>query len=122
MKTAVTLGKFAAFAATAFSMSVAPAALAGKLHPAELVGLKSVVGAHAQVTFVNRSTQTIRIYWLNYVGSRVLYKTLDPGGQFLVFTYLHHPWLITDDDDNAWTIYFAEAQPRRIEITEPVVD
>jgi von Hippel-Lindau disease tumor supressor len=103
-------------------MIVAPAAIAGRPHPAELVGLKSVVGAHAQVTFVNHSTQTIRIYWLNYEGQRVLYKTLDPGEQFLVFTYLHHPWLITDADDNAWTIYFPEAQPRRIEITERVVD
>jgi len=30
-----------------------------------------------------------------------------------------HPWLITDAGDNAWWLYFADAQPRTIDIKAP---
>jgi hypothetical protein len=32
---------------------------------------------------------------------------------------LTHPWVITDEDDNAWYVYFPDAQPRTIEILAP---
>ena len=34
-------------------------------------------------------------------------------------TYVTHPWLITDADDNAWDVYFPDAQPRIVEIVAP---
>jgi hypothetical protein len=123
MKTTANLAQVTAFAATAFSMMLAaPFANADTLHPAELAGIKSVVGAATKITFVNRSTENIRVYWIDYTGTRVLYRTLAPGEEYQLNTYLHHPWVITDDNGNAWTVYYPEAQPRRIEVTRPVAD
>jgi hypothetical protein len=122
MKTTVTLVKFAAFAVGAFSIIVAPDALAQRLHPAELVGIKSTIGAATKITFVNGSTQAIRIYWIDYNGSRVFYRMLAPGEEYGLNTFLHHPWVITDEDDNAWAVYYAEAQPRRVTVTKPEPD
>jgi hypothetical protein len=122
MNTTVAPVRFAAFVAMAFWTVVAPAAIADTLHPAELAGIKSVVGAATKITFVNRSAQTIRVYWIDYQGNRVLYAMLAPGEEYGLNTYLHHPWVITDEDGNAWTVYYPEAQPRRIEVTKPVAD
>lgn len=122
MKTAVTPVKFAAFAVSAFLMIVAPAAIAQRLHPAELAGIKSIIGAATKITFVNGSAQAIRIYWIDYNGNRVLYQTLSPGEEYGLNTFLHHPWVITDEDGNAWAVYYPEAQPRRVTITKPEPD
>ncbi|EDY17573.1 conserved hypothetical protein [Chthoniobacter flavus Ellin428] len=122
MNTAVTPGKFAALAVSAFWMIVAPAALAQRLHPAEMAGIKSAIGAATKITFVNGSTQAIQVYWIDYNGNRVLYQTLAPGEEYGLNTYLHHPWVITDEEGNAWTIYYADAQPRRVIVTKPEPD
>ena len=34
-------------------------------------------------------------------------------------TFVLHPWLVTDAQDNAWGIYFPDAQPRTVEIPSP---
>ena len=42
-----------------------------------LKSLNAKVGT--TVDFVNRTAQTIQVYWLNYSGARVLYFPLAPG-------------------------------------------
>jgi hypothetical protein len=57
---------------------------------------KSKVGkTPAQITFVNRTGETVSVYWLNYRGQRVLYKLLN-GKRYTQRTYLTHPWLMLD--------------------------
>jgi hypothetical protein len=74
MKTVVTPVRFAALAVSAFWIP-APAAIAQTLHPAELAGIKSTVGAATQITFPNGSTQDIRVYWIDYHGNPAGVKT-----------------------------------------------
>jgi hypothetical protein len=97
------------------------AALAdGKKHPAEEKGLKSTSGdVEASVKFVNKSKQTVKVYWLDYDGERKLYQTLKEDESYDQMTYLTHPWLVTDENDNAWYVYFPDAQPRTVEIAAP---
>jgi hypothetical protein len=99
-------------------MAVATGPLvADSRHAAEEAGITSGSSiVEARITFVNDSHTTIRVYWLDFRGARVLYHTLKPGEAAVQVTYLGHPWLITDEDDNAWQIYYPDAQPRKIKI------
>ena len=93
---------------------------AEKKHPAEEKGLKSVSGdVETSIKFANKSGKTVKVYWLDYEGDRKLYQTLKDGDSYDQQTYLTHPWVITDENDNAWYVYFPDAQPRSVEIVAP---
>ena len=83
-------------------------------------GLKSETGnVKARITFVNRSKQPLKVYWLDYNGEHVLYKKLKPSESYTEDTYMTHPWLITDLHDNPWDVYMPTVQPRTVIITAP---
>ena len=91
-----------------------------KKHPAEEKGIKSINSdVSTEMTFTNKSGKTVKVYWLDFNGERKLYNTLEEKESYLQQTYLTHPWLITDEKDNAWHVYYPDAQPRTIEIPEP---
>src|SRR5262249_31930988 len=92
-----------------------------KKHAAERQGLKSTQGkVETAITFVNRSKQTIKVVWIDYDGKRQFRETVKAGESYVPRrTFLTHPWLITDQDENAWDIYFPDAQPRTVEIFGP---
>ncbi|MBV9123144.1 MAG: hypothetical protein JO112_07295 [Planctomycetes bacterium] len=95
-------------------------AQAEKKHPAEEKGIKSVSGdVEAAIEFVNKSGKTVKVYWLDYDGDRQLYQTLKDGESYGAKTFLTHPWVITDENDDAWYVYFPDAQPRSVEIVAP---
>ena len=48
------------------------------------------------IRFINRTQQTVDLFWMNYAGERVKYITLQPGGQFSVETFATHPWIFRD--------------------------
>ena len=73
----------------------------------------------ATIKFVNKSGKTVKVYWLDYDGDRKLYETLKDGESYEQQTYLTHPWVITDENDDAWYVYFPDAQPRTVEIVAP---
>jgi hypothetical protein len=73
----------------------------------------------AELTFVNQSGRTIKVYWLDYGGTRKHYRTLAKGESYVQQTFVSHPWVVTDEDDNAWYVYFPEGQPRTILIAPP---
>ena len=72
-----------------------------------------------QITFVNRSKQGVKVYWLDYSGERVLYRKLNDSESYTQDTYMTHPWLITDLRDNVWQIYMPTLQPRTVIVTAP---
>lgn len=72
-----------------------------------------------EVTFDNRSGQTVRIYWLDYSGNRKLYRTLENGQKHTQKTFVTHPWLITGEDDRGWQVFFPDSQPRMVVISAP---
>jgi von Hippel-Lindau disease tumor supressor len=106
---------------TAVLLSLPTATLGQTKHPAEEKRVRSQVGGDSVRTsmkFVNSSASIIKIYWLDYKGKRVLYGTLKPSEELQLTTYLTHPWLITDGEDNAKSIYFPDGQPRIVELKD----
>ena len=73
----------------------------------------------AQIEFVNDSGQVVKIFWVDFEGHQKLYQTLKVGESYVQKTYLNHPWLVTDASDNVWYMFFADAQPRTVDITRP---
>jgi len=53
-------------------------------------------GVHTRVHFVNCTTGEVALYWLNYQGREVYYRSLLVGGEFFQPTYLSHPWVMRD--------------------------
>ena len=65
------------------------------------------------VEFINASPQTIRIYWQNFAGQRVLYNTLVPGQAYVQPTFVTHPWVATNTSDQCVAIYQPAASHSR---------
>jgi Zn-dependent protease len=62
--------------------------------------LRSVRGAiPTAITFTNRGTQALSVYWLNYRGKRVPYAKLAPGQSYVQKTFVTHPWLVVSDPE-----------------------
>jgi hypothetical protein len=85
-------------------------AVAAKLLPdqrcADESQYKSVVANFpTQITFVNQSNSSVRLYWLDYGGKRKLSGTIIPGRSYRQQTYMTHPWEIADLNDRCVAIY-----------------
>ncbi len=95
-------------------------ARAEKRHPAEKAGTKSLEEkVKTSIRFENKSGQTVKVYWLDFEGKRKHYATVKDGAVWDQPTYLTHPWLITDENGDAWYVYYPDAQPRYIAINAP---
>jgi hypothetical protein len=70
------------------------------------------------VTFKNQSSQVIKTYWLDYHGKRKHYKTLSPSQQHRQQTYVTHPWVITDENDQCLGIVMPKATESEVVISE----
>jgi len=46
------------------------------------------------ITFVNRSDEPVKIYWLSFQGERKLYHYLPPGARHTQQTFIGHYWLV----------------------------
>ena len=63
------------------------------------------------VIFKNATAWRARIYWVNYQGEHVRYKTLEPGQAHRQQTFETHPWTFT-------TVPVEDATPRRRLVVE----
>ena len=70
------------------------------------------------IVFRNESGSTRQLHWLDFNGRRVSYATLPPGGEYSINTYVGHPWVSTDTTGRCVAIFFPDAQPRRIALTQ----
>lgn len=85
-----------------------PALAAGERCAAE-AAIYSVQGVQpTTVTFHNAGRIVIRIYWIDYEGSRRHFSTLRPGQSYSANTFASHPWIVTDNQDNCQQVVFAE--------------
>jgi hypothetical protein len=99
---------------------LAPSARAQQKHPAEEKGIKSLsADIPAPILLINKSRQTVKLFWIDYKGKRKLQATLEPGERYDSDTFVTHPWLVTDAKENAWAIYLPDPQARTVEITGP---
>jgi len=56
---------------------------------------------------VNRSQDTVLLYWLDFTGRRRLYQTLAPGAHVEQSTFIGHNWVVTLANDRCIGIYNA---------------
>ena len=61
-----------------------------------------------EVQFTNATCSSVRVYWLDYQGVRVLYTTLAPHTSYVQQTWLTHPWVIADESDRALMIFLPD--------------
>jgi VHL beta domain len=59
------------------------------------------------ITFVNRSAEPIKIYWLSFQGERRLYQFLPPGARRTQQTFIGHNWLVTNLADQCIGVFGA---------------
>lgn len=80
-------------------------------------GLRSLAGTTSTaITFVNNSATTIRTYWIDYQGTRKFYAEVQPGRSYVQQTYLTHPWVVTNSQEDCLGVYMPNPSPRRIVI------
>ncbi len=48
----------------------------------------------ASIDFVNHLSTAVDVYWINYSGNRVFYKTLAATSNYVQPTFITHPWII----------------------------
>ena len=48
--------------------------------------------------FVSSTDRPVDVFWVNYQGRRVKYKTLEPRETYMVSTFETHPWVFRDAD------------------------
>lgn len=71
--------------------------------------LKSSTGKGITVNFNNKTSTKVKIYWLDYNGKRIVYNQgLNPNDTYKQGTFITHPWLVTDSNDNCLKIYLPD--------------
>lgn len=79
--------------------------------------LKSHRGQKTVVLFNNQSNCVVKTYWLDYHGRRKLYKTLSSSQQWEQRTYVTHPWVIADENDQCLGIFLPKATKSEVVIS-----
>ena len=100
--------------------AVDPGELLPAQDPAGESDLASGAGASTAILFNNVTDETVRVYWINELGNRVLYATLAPGASYVQQTFLTHPWVITNLANEGLAIYFPVDGLGHAEFTGPV--
>ena len=81
-------------------------------------GLRSTEGVvSTSITFMNRMPIAVRIYWINYDGKRQFYGIVGPHRSFHQQTYVTHPWVLTDQNENCVAAYMPTHEPGRVFVT-----
>jgi hypothetical protein len=69
-----------------------------------------------EITFINQRSAPVKLYWLDYLGQRKFYTLIAPRNRITQSTYVTHPWVITDTNDNCLGVYYPDGQPRIVKI------
>jgi hypothetical protein len=78
--------------------------------------------AATSINFVNQSSQSLDLYWLNGDGQRVYYFTLARSNSVLQQTFVGHPWVLVDSGGVCRGYVIAQSQAITYTITDdPVV-
>ncbi|MEM9775215.1 MAG: hypothetical protein AAF902_11595 [Chloroflexota bacterium] len=89
----------------------------GEIAPKQRAKLYSIESkTQTRIDFCNLSQQTRKLYWIDFDGYLVLYATLKPHDRFSVKTFLTHPWLVTDENDQPLDIHYPKLAEKTIEI------
>jgi len=76
---------------------------------AEESGLVSSGSTPTTITFVNKTTQPLRVYWVNTTGARQAYGEVAPGATVNQGTFVGHVWVLADSTDRCVQLTVAAA-------------
>ncbi len=77
-------------------------------------------GDETDLTFLNQTKGTIRLYWLDSAGERRAYGEIPAGGMRSQYTFAGHAWLVTDDAGRPLAAFVASPAPGRAIVKGPV--
>ncbi|MFY9555447.1 MAG: hypothetical protein WAV20_20365 [Blastocatellia bacterium] len=80
--------------------------------------------APTTIQFVNSTAAAVNVYWIDYTGQRVLYGVLNAGASYIQPTFVTHPWVITNLNDQCIVMFLPMASAARATIrdTRPSAD
>lgn len=78
--------------------------------------LKSSTGAASKIVVNNKTDATIKLYWLDFNGKRVEYSRggIKAGASHNQSTYVTHPWVITNANEECLGIYVPESSENAV--------
>jgi prepilin-type N-terminal cleavage/methylation domain-containing protein len=81
--------------------------------------LRSMSGTNkAELTFLNQKNIPVKIYWIDYSGTRVFYSDLAPSQSVKVKTNTNNPWVVTDSSQVCLSIFTAQAKNSTANVQE----
>lgn len=72
--------------------------------------------APTSIEFVNNGSQLVKIYWIDYAGGRVFYNSLNSGQSYVQKTFVTHPWIFTNANNQCLGIYLPTPQETKVSI------
>jgi prepilin-type N-terminal cleavage/methylation domain-containing protein len=73
--------------------------------------LRSMAGQKkAEIIFVNQKNIPVKVYWIDYSGSRAYSFDLMPNQTFKQKTYVNNPWVVTDSSQVCVDIFVATSK------------
>jgi dipeptidyl aminopeptidase/acylaminoacyl peptidase len=73
-------------------------------------------GAETSITFRNRTTELVELFWLDEEGERRSYGRLDPEERRDQHTFAGHVWLVVGNAGEPLVVFVAEEEPMQAEI------
>ncbi len=74
-------------------------------------------GGSTSLTFLNHSTNTVEVFWVDTGGDRKSYGKIAPGGSHVQHTYGSHVWVVMAGDEPLG-YYEASDDPATVDITD----
>jgi len=84
----------------------------------DTTGAAGDISDHARIKFVNELSSDVDLYWIDYEGNRVFYRTIYANSEYSRDTFLSHPWLIVltgtggtsaQGSGTLWTAFMAQS-------------
>jgi hypothetical protein len=76
-------------------------------------------GARTHVTFVNRTGNEVKLFWIDTEGRRKPYGSIAPGGRREQQTFGGHVWIVVDTHDSVLAVFDAGNDPAEAIIDAP---
>ncbi|MHC4426256.1 MAG: DPP IV N-terminal domain-containing protein [Planctomycetota bacterium] len=87
------------------------AEITGSLEPSVRVRPSVRTGEETSITFLNRTTSDVEVYWIDSDRQRRHYTTVRAGEQHRQHTYAGHVWLVTDKAGKRGVVFTAAEEP-----------
>lgn len=67
----------------------------------------------SSIEFVNDTSETRQLFWINYGGKRIFYKALEAHQSYVQDTFATHRWIVTDQNGTCRQVFEAPEGPAK---------